>query len=419
MSVALFQSTHPRRVRPPPGYGHLVGASISIHAPAKGATVYSQTITGTTAISIHAPAKGATQDRWPSGYKRESFQSTHPRRVRHDARFSEDGQVEVFQSTHPRRVRRGGERHRIHREISIHAPAKGATAAAASASVLDVISIHAPAKGATCEMGYNLPYKKIISIHAPAKGATRPATRSRRMSSGFQSTHPRRVRRERMDRGACRRPISIHAPAKGATVLDDNAPFQCALGFQSTHPRRVRLGSNRAGLGAAGFQSTHPRRVRPRRAREPVQRVRFQSTHPRRVRRLSPAGDSAPVTYFNPRTREGCDPRSSSPATGTGRFQSTHPRRVRRTILDAPIPLGEFQSTHPRRVRPGRRRACRMGPLISIHAPAKGATWMVFVSSTILQNFNPRTREGCDLNPLRAKSSKGNISIHAPAKGAT
>ena len=34
---------------------------------------------------------------------------------------------------------------------------------------------------------------------------------------------------------------------------------------------------------------------------------------------------------------------------------------------------------------------------ISIHAPAKGATCFVVIHQYHHQNFNPRTREGCDI----------------------
>ncbi len=57
-------------------------------------------------------------------------------------------------------------------------------------------------------------------------------------------------------------------------------------------------------------------------------------------------------TNFNPRTREGCDMYFSGLRVGEVKFQSTHPRRVR------PIRLCSIQDEH----------------IISIHAPAKGAT---------------------------------------------
>ena len=79
-------------------------AVISIHAPAKGATHTLDLLVKPREISIHAPAKGATDFMAYAGAFK-SFQSTLPRRERHDM---DEGSVYI-----PR--------------ISIHAPAKGAT----------------------------------------------------------------------------------------------------------------------------------------------------------------------------------------------------------------------------------------------------------------------------------------------------
>ena len=56
--------------------------------------------------------------------------------------------------------------------------------------------------------------------------------------------------------------------------------------------------------------------------------------------------------------------------------------------------------------------------IISIHAPAKGATEVGLMFTADLFDFNPRSREGSDLTDTRAPFWY-NISIHAPAKGAT
>ena len=102
--------------------------------------------------------------------------------------------------------------------ISIHAPARGASAALMSAlKYLISISIHAPARGASfcsyflgasmyfnsrpCERGFEngifaFHSRRNISIHAPARGA-----------SCTQSSHQNSLH------------ISIHAPARGASLL--------------------------------------------------------------------------------------------------------------------------------------------------------------------------------------------------------
>ena len=56
--------------------------------------------------------------------------------------------------------------------VSIHAPARGATALKAHLSAVDCeVSIHAPARGATNVIAIK-EGELIVSIHAPARGAT-------------------------------------------------------------------------------------------------------------------------------------------------------------------------------------------------------------------------------------------------------
>ena len=102
-----FQSTLPRRERR--GASNILPfiSSISIHAPAEGATCTSMLPVHEYGISIHAPAEGAT-----SG---TSFIGTAS-------------------------------------VISIHAPAEGATTPPHSLFDNRIISIHAPAEGATSKL---------------------------------------------------------------------------------------------------------------------------------------------------------------------------------------------------------------------------------------------------------------------------
>ena len=100
-----------------------------------------------------------------------------------------------FQSTRPRGARPHQAAHSTAwRVVSIHAPARGATVAGATAEDLLKVSIHAPARGAT------------ISPDTP-----QPAAK-------FQSTRPRGARRFRHDAHCLRERVSIHAPARGATL---------------------------------------------------------------------------------------------------------------------------------------------------------------------------------------------------------
>ena len=56
---------------------------------------------------------------------------------------------------------------------------------------------------------------------------------------------------------------------------------------------------------------------------------------------------------------------------------------------------------------------------ISIHAPVKGATQSNGRGIAHGKYFNPRTREGCDGCQDGPRQRRQMISIHAPVKGAT
>ena len=93
--------------------------------------------------------------------------------------------------------------------ISIHAPARGATITAFPRFATFYISIHAPARGATCRRSRHFPFRPI-SIHAPARGATQ---------------YPRYYHALQL--------ISIHAPARGATIRR----CTCFLKVRNFNPR--------------------------------------------------------------------------------------------------------------------------------------------------------------------------------------
>ena len=101
---------------------------------------------------------------------------------------------------------------------------------------------------------------KDVSIHAPARGATMPRrTKSTRPS--FQSTHPHGVRHESGVDKDGNPLVSIHAPARGATTK--HLIHVSIHWFQSTHPHGVRLLVLLRLVLALEFQSTHPHGVRP------------------------------------------------------------------------------------------------------------------------------------------------------------
>ena len=100
-----------------------------------------------------------------------------------------------------------------------------------------------------------------VSIHAPARGAT-DALASVEDALRFQSTHPHGVRRRPASSFLTRRCFNprTRTGCDGKAV----ASFADEAEFQSTHPHGVRLPCRITLYDASGFQSTHPHGVRRR-----------------------------------------------------------------------------------------------------------------------------------------------------------
>ena len=98
------------------------------------------------------------------------------------------------------------------------------------------VSIHAPAWGATHVPGAAEDQGRV-SIHAPAWGAT-SVTKTSRLSTEFQSTPPHGGRPGRKAPHGPTYPVSIHAPAWGATMLF--FVLLVMVLFQSTPPHGGR-----------------------------------------------------------------------------------------------------------------------------------------------------------------------------------
>ena len=78
-----------------------------------------------------------------------------------------------------------------------------------------------------------------------------------------------------------------------------------------------------------------------------------------------------------------------------------------------------FQSTHPHGVRHYKCTRSKFSTDVSIHAPTRGATGFVGLSSSEIASFNPRTHTGCDLRICASSLATISVSIHAPTRGAT
>ena len=138
---------------------------VSIHAPARGATIGSPALQSPLEVSIHAPARGATYGR--RGFVCAlRFQSTPPHGERPASRlgYLSSG---AFQSTPPH-----GERH-------------GFGSSYPSAAVFQSTPPHGERQGIRQAIGKLMQ----VSIHAPARGATLPY-HLRDPDGKFQSTPP-------------------------------------------------------------------------------------------------------------------------------------------------------------------------------------------------------------------------------------
>ena len=148
--------------------------------------------------------------------------------------------------------------------------------------------------------------------------------------------------------------ISIHAPARGATDKGTRIASQ-QVKFQSTLPR----GERRAGMDKL------------------IEAMEISIHAPARGATKSEDDSPLSVVYFNPRSREGSD--------------MTHLINCHAMII--------FQSTLPRGERRDRSVTTVLFCDISIHAPARGATYFFLSLLSITAHFNPRSREGSDSFP--------------------
>ena len=168
----LFQSTHPRGVRPEVYAAPARAERISIHAPARGATIFCVLDRTVYLISIHAPARGATSAAAFLCWRDEHF---NPR-----TREGCDSTASIVTE--------------LSLSISIHAPARGATRLCnGHGNACRFQSTHP--RGVRPLRPARLHLYGEISIHAPARGATFPPHKKNVSAKPFQSTHPRGVRR--------------------------------------------------------------------------------------------------------------------------------------------------------------------------------------------------------------------------------
>ncbi len=392
----------------------------------------------TLSVSIHAPARGAT----PSSLRVEStvgmFQSTPPRGGR---RGSPPGPRRC--SCFNPRPRAGGDATQFLNlsrltGVSIHAPARGATSGLPGACGPASVSIHAPARGAT-DLSQHGDRRDLGFNPRPRAGGDDDWASAGEGGTAFQSTPPRGGRLGQQIRIIDLFAVSIHAPARGATRWGWRAARRGRVSIHAPARGATALGQPRRARGAPGFnprpraggdksstpcltshpkfQSTPPRGGRPRGRCPLASRFPFQSTPPRGGRR--------PATTCRPNRQVSihAPARGATDGVEVGAYAapgvSIHaPARGATRSTSASARGGRFQSTPPRGGRLARREARQAREAVSIHAPARGATptpRACASRSSRFQSTPPRGgRRGDSPNLSRWK-----VSIHAPARGAT
>ena len=262
---------------------------------------------------------------------------------------------------------------------------------------------------------HQIPRITIISIPAPAKGAT---DNSSSIYKGFPNFNPRsREGSDRLNRYIQRfNKISIHAPAKGATASVLILPVLTSISIHAP-AKGATFSLLYDGISPSTFQSTLPRRERRPHTAHFLCFRQFQSTLPRRERR-GPISFHSKLHNFNPRSREGSDlplfvlrdtvlnfnPRSREGSDYVCPFFSIPKSRIsihapaKGATIYAGLSSLFFLHFNPR---------SREGSDASLEA---------LLNFSI--DFNPRSREGSDY-PANIISIRFLISIHAPAKGAT
>ena len=268
-----FQLTRPRGARRRARRSKPARSQVSTHAPAGGATWSRGMPFSPSKFQLTRP-RGARPTRccilphgksfnsraregrdflvaWPHGPTRRF--NSRAREGRDMATRATPPPTPWFQLTRPRGTRLPNKCHReCHRDVSTHAPARGATRAYRHRRSRQRVSTHAPARGATTPAYYAALYA-LVSTHAPARGATSPANFIHHTSPCFNSRaregrdwgfcsrwRPGRSFNSRAREGRDSKPssgpsgtkVSTHAPARGAT-FPEAGPFAVVLSFNS------------------------------------------------------------------------------------------------------------------------------------------------------------------------------------------
>ena len=190
-----------------------------------------------------------------------------------------------------------------------------------------------------------------------------------------------------------------------------------AIIFQSTFPRGERPLKYSSSAGAEEFQSTFPRGERLQKWLNPYPVSEFQSTFPRGERHQAYNYNSGSYTF------QSTFPRGERHMARQGLIDSVvisiHvPARGTTKEVHYRVSVEGFQSTFPRGERP---RKCTTECLLRDFNPRsrEGNDINDIAVGKTMPHFNPRSREGNDKGDMFAEVPAEDISIHVPARGTT
>ncbi len=396
----------------------LVTMSVSTHASARDATLPAAAAIGAALFQPTRP-RGTRRSNQLTTPPQNQFQPTRPRGTRL-ASWRRWACWKAFQPTRPRGTRRAGvrpgeQRRRFNPRVRegrdyrrLSRPVRNTSSfnprvregrdfsGRLHREVHQQVSTHASARDATLRYQPK-PAIRRVSTHASARDATDTAFPSPLHQHGF---NPRvREGRDYFSTWA-RIPRALFQPTRprGTRPAWSGGTHRCRRCFNP----RVREGRDYGVPGEPDSDrlvSTHASARDATRAAAAAGR----STH--RVSTHASARDATAgvrvvlvADLFQP-TR----PRGTRPCTGSMYalcvlFQPTRPRGTRRRRPIRAVGLDRFQPTRPRGTRPAEKKGVQGVIGVSTHASARDATGSRLTKLLSGQCFNPRVREGRDLD---------------------
>ena len=301
-AIKAFQSTLPRGERPSPSNSCPSGALFQSTLPRGERPSWERDRPQRQSVSIHAPAGGATRPRSP--------RSTGPRRFNPRSRGGSDSARPSVQGPRP---------------VSIHAPAGGATGMI-PCHLMQMDGFNPRSRGGSDRLCLGGTFG-LARFNPRSRGGSDP---NRRTLPDFLSRFNPRSRggSDAMALASCCRSIWFQSTLPRGERRKCSFPFLLTMVFQSTLPRGERRGADMMIRRVPEFQSTLPRGERRRQDLPGAFAEMFQSTLPRGERpyRSILAPDTG---CFNPRSRGGSDTAAVTNDIAVTTFQSTLPRGER------------------------------------------------------------------------------------------